>query len=85
MVKVSYTVEIITANKNIDAQGAACISFENLGETEATIKGDIPLTTEKIREFNNDPGSIIVDSFPLQFASGAGTKKILIVRTYYID
>lgn len=85
MVKVSYTAEIITANKNIDSQGAACISFENLGETEASIKGDIPLTAEKIREFNNDPGAVIEDSFPLQFSSGTGTKKILVVRTYYKD
>lgn len=85
MNKVNYSTEIITANKNIDAQGCACIAFENLGETEATIKGDIPLTAEKIREFNNDPGSIILDSFPLQFSAGTGTKKVLVVRTYFID
>jgi len=85
MEKVSYQTEIVDTNKIVETLGAASLSFELLGDIPATIKGDIPLTSDKIREFNNYPGQTIDDKFPIRFdAASTGTiKKVLVVKTYY--
>lgn len=81
--KVTYQAEIISKNTQLDPMGASCISFELLGDDPATIMGDIPLTENKIREFNNDPGQTIESNFPIRFEGTGAVKKILIVRTFY--
>lgn len=81
MIKIKYENEIIYDNTTVDARHATSIHFENLGEQDATINGEIPLTAAKIRQFNNQALEEIDDNFTIMF-SGTGTKKVLIVRTF---
>ena len=83
--KVSYQTEIVDTNKIVESLGSTSMSFELLGDIPAFIKGDIPLTADKIREFNNYPGQCIDDNFSIKFDStSTGTiKQVLVVRTYH--
>ncbi len=80
-----FLTQILDSNTTVFGEGCSSISFELLGEVEASVKGDIPLTASKIREFTADPGHNIDDNFTVQFAAGTGTKKVLVVKTFYFN
>ena len=83
-IKVKYTTEIIINSLTLVPDGYSCISFQNIGECDATILDNIPLSVDDPeRCFKNDPGQIISCHIPVLFANTEESKKILIVKTYY--
>lgn len=81
-VNINYSTELIIDAGAVYPKGCTSISFENLGTSNCTILGNVPLNpANDVREFKNDPGEEIKTSFPISF-SGAGTKEVLVIRTY---
>ena len=82
-----YSFETVTQNKRIFSRDRfSCITFENIGDTDATINGLIPCTNNGvIREFVELPNTTIDTDFTVQFdTANPGTNPaVLVVKTYY--
>jgi len=80
---VSYKTELITTSQQVNSEGCNCISFENIGNDDATLKNDIPLKVANVaREFNNDSECIIQDNFRIKFAGNSTNKMVLVIKTF---
>ena len=81
---VSYKTEIITESKQVSPEKCACISFENIGNDDATINNDIPLKTANVpREFNNEYDCVIQDNFLIKFEGNSEDQAVLVIKTFY--
>jgi hypothetical protein len=80
---VLYTTEVVNTNTNVTPDGCSDIWFENIGDVDATIAGNIPLQVgDKERKFENDPGAEIKSSWPISFSTGPGTKSVLVIKVF---
>ena len=82
-----YSFDVVTQNKRIFSRDKfSCITFENIGDTDASINGLIPCTNNGvIREFVELPNTTIDTDFTVQFDTvNPGTNPaVLVVKTYY--
>ena len=88
---VDYKTEIINSDEIIKPDGFTSIMFRNLGDDDATILENVPLTNPAVDEINqefvfiNRPGEIINTDIPIRFAGVGSTKKILMTKVYYTE
>ena len=85
--KARYKSELITSNTIIQADGYSCISFENIGNSDAYLNENVPLYPASgiSRFFNEKPWVEIDTDFLVSFDSEEGTdeNKVIIIYTYY--
>lgn len=80
---VLYTTNVVNSNTNITPDGCCDIWFENIGDVDAIVAGNIPLQVgDKERRFENDPGAEIKSSWPVQFLPGVGIKAVLVIKVF---
>ena len=80
---VAYESNTITENTpNVDPTGCSSITFENYGDEDILINGDIKLDIGTSLVFSNEPYEVIKTKFRVQFAGGGINPKMLIIRKY---
>lgn len=80
---VHYKSRVITDNEIILPDKYSCVSFENIGTSQATLNNNIPLTSGQ-RWFNEKPFVQIDSNFSVSF-TGTGTNKVLVIFAYYVE
>lgn len=82
--RVIYKSEIISQPGIIRADGFSSIYLQNQGAKNATLNNNISLDANSpARIFNNEPEQIIGTDFSVSFQAGAGTQKILVIKSYF--
>ena len=83
-----YKIERCSQNKTFySTDGFSAISFENIGDVDATINNVIPCNNTGVaRNFNEKPNTRIVTDFTVSFdPTQAGTKAVIVIKTYYME
>ena len=83
--KVQYKQRLVTRNEAIRKNAFSCITFENIGDDDATINNVIPLPANayEVREFNEHPSTIIDSQFEVRFSGKSPNQRVLIIEAYY--
>lgn len=80
---VAYESNTLTENTpNVDPTGCSSITFENYGDEDIIINGDIKLDIGTSLVFENQPYEVIKTKFRIQFSGLGIAPKILIIRKY---
>lgn len=81
--EVTYEDEAIaTSTGGISSKGANSICFENTGNDNAVLNGNIPLNVGERREYTNLPNVKINKVWKITFAGTVPTQKVLIERGF---
>ena len=81
---VSYTVEKIVDNIQIEPIGFSSIEFLLIGDDTAKIFNNIPLNSDQRSfEFINRPNEIISVNIPVTFDGVGSVKEIVVIKAFY--